>query len=91
MEKVRGAAKEILSIIEGGDTEKALNRISAFQGDEPDTRGQQDPAVNVRAALLGKPSKFPVHEAAELAAPTAVGPGYSREKGAGGDRARYES
>ena len=90
-EKVRGAAKEILSIIESGDTEKALNRISAFQGDEPDTRGQQDPAVNVRAAPLGEPSKFPVHEAAELAAPTAVGPGYSREKALEAIRARCES
>ncbi len=55
------------------------------------TRGQQDPAVNVRAAPLGEPSKFPVHEAAELAAPTAVGPGYSREKALEAIRARYES
>ena len=37
-EKVRQAAKEILSIIKGGDTEKALSRISAFQGDEPGAR-----------------------------------------------------
>jgi tetratricopeptide (TPR) repeat protein len=37
-EKVRRAAKEILSIIEGGDNEKALSRISAFQGDEPGAR-----------------------------------------------------
>jgi tetratricopeptide (TPR) repeat protein len=37
-EKVRRAAKEILSIIGDGDHEKALSRISAFQGDEPDLR-----------------------------------------------------
>jgi hypothetical protein len=39
-EKVLQAAKEILSIIEGGDTEKALSRISSFQGDEPGARYQ---------------------------------------------------
>ncbi len=54
------------------------------------TRSQPGPAVHVRAAPLGEPSKFPIHEAAELAALTAVGPGYSRDKALEAIRARYE-
>jgi hypothetical protein len=37
-EKVRRAAKEILSIIAGGEKEKALGRVSSFQGDGPGAR-----------------------------------------------------
>lgn len=37
-EKIERAAREILPIIEAGDKEKALGKISAFQADEPGAR-----------------------------------------------------
>ena len=59
--------------------------IACFTGSEP------GPAEHVRAVPLGDPSAFPVREAAELAAPTIAGPGYSRDRALEAISARYEN
>jgi hypothetical protein len=51
---------------------------------------EPDPADAVYAEPLGAPGHFPVRTAAELAAPTTAGPGYSRDEAEKAIRARYE-
>ena len=51
---------------------------------------EPDPTDGVYAEPLGIPGHFPVCAVAELAAPTTVGPGYSRDEAEKAIRARYE-